>query len=132
MKKFQELKIKANLFSNFYFKFIRLASNLEYISEMFIWEFMHKLTLRLQDCLNSEVELLTLISALAKRYLFIYKQMQAIDRIRNRIKFLQSTQSSACIYLSSKTYHVLITNSRTNTSFSCLFSFITRTLMPTP
>ena len=40
----------------------------------------------LQDCLNSGVEFSTLISALAKRCLFIYKQMQVIDRIRNKNK----------------------------------------------
>ena len=88
MEKFRELKIEASSFSNFYSKFTRLASNLEYTSEIFFWEFKHKLTLRLQDCLNSRVKLPTSILVLAKRCLSIYEQMQATDRIRNRTKLL--------------------------------------------
>ena len=49
MEKFRELKIEASLFSDFYSKFIRLASDLEYTSEMFIQKFKHKLMPRLQD-----------------------------------------------------------------------------------
>ena len=49
MEKFRELKIGASSFSDFYSEFIRLASNLEYTSEMLIREFKHKLTPRLQD-----------------------------------------------------------------------------------
>ena len=86
MKKLQELKMEASSFSDFYSKFIQLASNLEYTLEMLIWEFKHKLTPRLQDRLNSRVELPTSISALAKRCLSIYEQMQAIDRIRDKTK----------------------------------------------
>ena len=44
MKKFRELKIEASLFSNFYSEFIQLTFDFEYISEMFIWDFKHKLT----------------------------------------------------------------------------------------
>ena len=80
--------MEASLFSNFYSEFIRLASELEYILEMFIQEFKHKLTPRLQNRPNSGVELPTSISSLAKRCLSIYKQMQAINRIRNRTKLL--------------------------------------------
>lgn len=47
--------------------------------------------LRLQDQQNFRVELLISISALDKRCLFIYKQMQVIDRIRNRTKSLELT-----------------------------------------
>ena len=47
IKKFRELKIKPSLFSDIYSKFIRLALDLEYISEMLIWEFKHKLMPRL-------------------------------------------------------------------------------------
>ena len=92
IEKFRELKIEVSLFSGFYLKFIQLASNFEYTSKMLIWKFKHKLTPRLQDCLNSGVELSTSISVLAKCCLFIYKQMQATDKIRNRTKPLQSTQ----------------------------------------
>ena len=47
MEKFQELKMGASSFSDFYSKFIQLASDLEYTSEMLIQEFKHKLTPRL-------------------------------------------------------------------------------------
>ena len=39
MDKFQELKIEANLFTDFYSKFIQLAFDFECISKMLIWEF---------------------------------------------------------------------------------------------
>ena len=99
---------------------------------MFIQEFKHKLTLRLQDHLNSGFELSTSISALAKRFLSIYKQMQATDKIRDRTKLLQSTPTLAPIYLSTKTYQVLVTNSCANISFSCLSNCITKTVTPMP
>ena len=132
MKKFRELKMEANSFRDFYSEFIRLTSDLEYISEMFIREFKHKLTPRLQNCLNSGIKLLISISVLAKRYLSIYKQMQATDRIRDKTKPLRSTQTSAPTYSSTKTYQVPVTNSCVNTSFSRLSSSITGTVTPTP
>ena len=132
MEKFRELKMEASSFSDFYSEFIRLASDLEYTSEMLIREFKHKLTPRLQDRLNSGVELPTLISALAKRCLSIYKPMQATDRIRDRTKHLRSTQTSAPTYSSTKTYQVPVTNSRANTSFFRFSSSIMKTVMPTP
>ena len=49
IEKFRELKMGASSFSDFYSEFIRLASDLEYTSEMLIREFKHKLMLRLQD-----------------------------------------------------------------------------------
>ena len=79
MGKFRKLKMGASLFSDFYFKFIQLASDLEYISEMLIREFKHKLIPCLQNRLNSGIELLKTISELAKHFLTIYKQMQAIN-----------------------------------------------------
>ncbi len=75
MDKFWELKMEASSFSDFYSKFIRLALDLEYTSEMLIWEFKHKLMPRLQDRLNSGIELPKAISALSKYCLSIYKQM---------------------------------------------------------
>lgn len=56
MEKFYKLKIGASLFNNFYSKFICLALGLEYIFEIFIQEFQHKLSLCLQNWLNSEVK----------------------------------------------------------------------------
>ncbi len=44
MEKFRKLKIGTSSFTDFYSEFIRLASNLEYTSKMFIREFKHKLT----------------------------------------------------------------------------------------
>ncbi len=86
-------------FNDFYSEFIHLASDLEYTSEMLIRAFKHKLTPRLQDRLNSGVKLPNSISALAKRCLSIYEQMQAIDRIRDRIKpqATRATPASASI-----------------------------------
>ena len=83
--------MEASTFNDFYSKFIWLAFNLEYTLEMFIWEFKHKLTPRLQNCLNSKIEFPILILALTKRYLSIYKQMQATDKINNKSKPLQFT-----------------------------------------
>ena len=88
IKKFRELKINAGLFSNFFSKFIWRASDLKYRSEIFLLKFKHKSTPRLQDCLNSRVEFPTSISALVKRFLSIYKQIQTRNKIRNKIKFL--------------------------------------------
>lgn len=45
IEKFQNLKIGFSSFKNFYSEFIYLASDLEYISEIFIKEFKYKLTL---------------------------------------------------------------------------------------
>ena len=89
IEKFQELKMEASLFSDFYFEFIQLTSDLEYTLEILIQEFKHKLTPRLSDCLHSGVKFITSISALAKRCLSIYKQMQAIDRFRDKTKLLK-------------------------------------------
>ncbi len=73
-------------FSDFYSKFIQLASDLEYISEMLISEFKHKLILRLQNRLNSEIELPKTIPILAKRCLSIYDQIPVIDWIKEKVK----------------------------------------------
>ena len=88
--------------------------------------------LRLQNCLNSGIELPTSISALAKYYLSIYKQMQATDKIRDKTKLLQSTQTLAPVYSSTKTYQVPVTNSCVNLSFSYFFSSIMETVTPMP
>ena len=87
---------------------------------------------RLQDCLNFEVELFISILALPKPCFFIYKQMQVIDRIRNKIKLLQLTQISVLIYSSTKIYQVLVINSCANTFFPYFSSSITGIVMPTP
>ena len=104
MEKFRELKMGASLFSDFYSEFIQLASDLEYTSEMLIREFKHKLTPRLQDQLNSGIELLKTISALAKRCLSIYEQMQATDRIRKKAKSSTTVQTTAKIPLKAVTF----------------------------
>ena len=99
---------------------------------MLIWKFKHKLMPRLQDCLNSGVKLSTSISALAKRCLSIYEQMQATDTMRDRTNSLQSTKTSALTYSNTKTYQVPVTTSCANKSFSRFSSSITGTVMPTP
>ena len=122
----------AHSFNDFYSEFIRLASELEYTSEMLIREFKHKLTPRLQDRLNSGVELPSSISALAKRCLSIYEQMQATDRIRDRTKLLQSTQSSVSTNSSAGSYQLPAINTCANTPLSRLSSSISGTMSPTP
>ena len=99
---------------------------------MLIQKFKHKLMPRLQDCLNFGIELPISISTLAKHFLSIYKQIQAIDRIKDRTKLLQSTQTSAPTYSSTKIYQMPITNSCANLSFCRLSSSIMRTVTPTP
>ena len=130
MKKFRDLKMGANSFNDFYSEFIRLASDLEYTSEMLIREFKHKLTPRLQDRLNSGVELLTSISALAKRCLSIYEQMQATDRIRDRTKPTRLASNSLGRVVTP--YQCSVSSTRTNTPFSRLSSSISRTITSTP
>ena len=123
----------ASLFSDFYSEFIRLASDLEYTSEMLIREFKHKLTPRLQDRLNSGIKLPKTISALAKRCLSIYKQMQATDRIREKAKSSITVQTTAEVPLKAVTFSsraLAIPNK--NTFFLRLYNILRRsiTLMP--
>ena len=99
---------------------------------MLIEKLKHKLMPYLQNCLNSEIELFTSISALIKDCLFIYKQIQATNKIRNRIKLLQSIQTLTSTYLNTKIYQMLIINNCANTFFSCFFSFIIEIILPTP
>ncbi len=100
---------------------------------MLIQEFKHKLTPQLQNRLNSGVELPTSISALAKRCLSIYKQMQATDRIKDRTKpqATQITPVSVSIKEVAHQYQRPVINTHANTSFSHLFSSIMRTMTPT-
>ena len=86
IEKFQDLKMGASSFNDFYSEFIYLALDLKYIMEMLIWKFKYKLITHLQDWLNSGIALPTFISALAKRCLSIYEQMQVTDKIRDRTK----------------------------------------------
>lgn len=65
MEEFWDLKIGVCLFNDFDSEFIDLAFDLEYVSEMLIWKFKHKLRIFLQDRLISGVELPTCFSALA-------------------------------------------------------------------
>lgn len=77
------------MFNNFYSEFIYQALDLKYMLKLVILEFKYKLILELQDQLNSDVKLSNSISNLAKRYLFIYKQIQIIDKIKDKTKLLQ-------------------------------------------
>ncbi len=99
MKKFRELKMGTNLFSDFYSKFIQLVSDLKYILEMFIQKFKHKLILQLQDRLNFGIEFTSTISTLAKRCLSIYEQMQVINWIKEKVKSSITVQTVANILL---------------------------------
>ncbi len=133
MDKFWELKMGASSFSDFYFEFIRLALDLEYTSEMLIWEFKHKLTSRLQDQLNSGIELSKTISTLVKRCLSIYEQMQATDRIREKAKSSTIVRTTTNVPL-----RAVIVSSRAptihnkNTSFLRLSNTLRGSITPTP
>ncbi len=130
MEKFWELKMRTSLLSDFYSEFIWLASDLEYTSEMLIQKLKHKLTPWLQDQLNSGMELPSTISALAKRCLSIYKQMQVTDQIREKAKsFTTICQTAANVPLKT-----IISSSRAptvsnnNISFSCLSNTLQETI----
>lgn len=125
----------TSLFSDFYSEFTRLASDLEYTSEMLIWKFKFKLTPRLQDRLNSGIELLSNISALAKRCLSIYEQVQATDRIRERTKSsiaVRSTATNVSLRTVTSFSRAPPLLSNNNNSFSCLSNSLQGTITPTP
>ena len=133
MEKFRELKMGTSLLSDFYSEFIQLASDPKYTLEMLIRKFKHKLTSQLQDWLNSSIELPNTISALVKRCLSIYEQMQATNRIRKKAKFSTIVWTTAIIPL-----RAVISSSRAptvsnnNISFSCLSNTFQRTITLTP
>ena len=88
---------------------------------MLIREFKHKLTPRLQDRLNSGIELPKTISALAKHCLSIYEQMQATDRIKEKAKSSTTVQTTAKVPLKAVTFSSRAPAiSNKNTSFSRL------------
>ena len=99
---------------------------------MLIWEFKHNLMPRFEDHLNSGIELATTISALAKHCLLIYEQMLATNRIKDKIHPSQSAENPFPIHSSTRFYPMLVTNIRTNTSFSSLSNSIIGTLISTP
>lgn len=88
IENFWELKMGASFFSDFYTEFIRLTSDLEYISEILIWQFIQKLISQLQDSLDSGIKLPNTVSILAKWYLNIYEQIQITDWISDLIYYL--------------------------------------------
>ena len=57
--------------------------------------------------------------------------MKARNRIKDGNKSLKLTQTLAFIYVNTKIFQVLITNSCTNTSFFYFSSFIIKTVTPT-
>ena len=123
----------ASLFSDFYSKFIWLSSDFEYTSEMLIWEFKYKLTSRLQNWLNSGIELSSTISALAKLCLSIYEQMQASNWIREKTKSSTIVQTTANIPLRAITSSFgASTIFNNNTSFLRLSNTLWGTIIPTP
>ena len=109
-----------------------MAFDLEYTLEILIREFKHKLTLQLQDRLNSGIELPSTISVLAKHCLSIYERMQAIDRIRKKTKSSTIVQTTANISLRAVTGSSRAPVSHNNTSFSCLSNSLQGTITATP
>ena len=134
-EKFRELKMVTSSCNDFYSEFNWLTSDLEYISEMLILKFKHKLTPHLQDRLNSSIELSSNIFALAKRCLSIYEQMQAIDQIKQRTKSSTAVQNTATnVFLKTITssFQALSLLSNNNNFFSRFFNSFWRTITPIP
>ena len=88
---------------------------------------------RLQDRLNSGIELPKTIFVLAKRCLSIYDQMQATDRIKEKAKSSTIVQTTAKVPLRAVTFSFrapAIHNK--NTSFSRLSNTLRGSITPTP
>ena len=81
MEKFRELKIGLDSFNAFCSEFIKLVAKLEFTKEMLPQEFMHKLSPRMQDRMNSGLEYSDNIKDLAAYCRKIYNQMLAPDRV---------------------------------------------------
>ena len=64
--------IDLESFNVFYPKFIKLAAKLELIKEILLQEFIHKLSLHMQDQINFGLEYLNNIKDLAIYYQKIY------------------------------------------------------------
>lgn len=104
------MKTIASLFNDFYSEFIYLVLDQKYISEMLIIKFEYKLILCLQNWLNTKIKLFTLISTLTKRYLFIYKEIQAMYRIINKCKLTQRILTPVSITIIAIFWKYPITN----------------------
>ena len=88
---------------------------------------------RLQDQLNSGIELPSTISALPKRCLSIYEQMQATNRITEKAKSSTTVQTAANVPLRAVTsFFRAPTVSNNNTSFSWLSNTLRGIITPTP
>ena len=86
IKKFRELKMGLGFFNAFYSEFIKLVAKLEFTKKMLLREFMHKLSPRMQDQMDSGLEYPDNIKDLAARCQKIYDQMLATDRVRSNTK----------------------------------------------
>ena len=86
IEKSRELKMGSSSFNAFYLEFIKLAAKLEFIKEILLWEFMHKLSPCMQDQMNSRLEYPDNIKDLAPRCQKIYDQILATDQIQLNTK----------------------------------------------
>ena len=83
--------------------------------------------------MNSGIKLLKTISALAKRCLSIYEQMQATDRIREKAKSFTTVQTTAKVPLKAVTFSSRAPAiSNKNTSFLRLSNTFRGSITPTP
>ena len=90
---------------------------------MFIQKFKYKLISHLQNWFNSEIEFLKIIFAFAKCCLTIYKQIQVINQIRNKVNSFIIIQITANILLKAITSSSQVfTVSNKNISFLHLFN----------
>ena len=79
MEKFKKLKMGLGFFNTFYSEFIKLVVKLEFIKEMLLQKFMHKLFPRMQDQINFRLEYQNNIKDLAACCQKIYDQILAIN-----------------------------------------------------
>lgn len=86
MEKFRELKIDIGSFNTFYYKFINLAVKLEFVKEMLLQKFMHKLSPCIQNRMNSELEYPDNIKDRVMCCPKIYNQIIVIYQVQSNIK----------------------------------------------
>ena len=118
MEKFRELKMGLGSFNAFYLEFIKLAAELEFTKEMLLREFMHKLSPRMQDRMNSGLEYPDNIKDLAARCRKIYDQMLVTDRVRSNTKLANTKVANTTTRFIPPTRFVPPSSQTTSTSIS--------------
>ena len=79
IKKFRELKIGLGFFNVFYLEFIKLIAKFNFIKEILLQKFIHKLSFCIQNQINFRLKYLDNIKDLAMYFQKIYDQILAIN-----------------------------------------------------